>query len=134
MKRLLLVLVLAGAVVPVSSSAQQARQVNEPGMPTTARTHILNRGADEAVPVVLTNGGEVQRVTVVGTPTVSLAADTVMPTRQIRQVWEYRRLSVPGGGDPTAALNAAGTEGWEAVGTTQAGAAGALQILLKRPR
>jgi len=134
MNRLLLVLVLGGLIAPVSSSALLARQANEPGMPTVARSHILNRGAQEAIPVVIQNGGELQPVTIVGTPSVSLASDTLMLTRQMRQAWEYRRVSMPAGEDPTAALNAAGMEGWEAVGTIQAGTSGALQVLLKRPR
>jgi hypothetical protein len=123
-------------VVVVASSVLAARQApqgpNVPGMPTQARTLVVNSASDP-VPVVVASGGQVQPVTVVGTPSVLVTAESAITTRQGRQVWEYRAVLVPAGQDPAAALNAAGTEGWEAVGVTNA-AAGASQVLLKRPR
>jgi len=126
-----------GAAVAVAASSvlmagQSAQVPNVPGMPTQARTVVVN-GAHEAVPVVLAAGGQTQPITVIGTPAVTLAADSVVITRAGRQGWEYRTVAVPAGQDPAGALVAAGVEGWEAVGVT-AGAAGASQVLLKRPR
>jgi hypothetical protein len=136
MRRVVLAVVVVAAVAVVASSALAARQApqgpNVPGMPTQARTLVIN-GASDPVPVVVAAGGQVQPVTVVGTPSVLVTADSAITTRDGRQGWEYRVVAVPPGQDPTAVLNTAGTEGWEAVGVTN-GTAGASQVLLKRPR
>jgi hypothetical protein len=134
MRRVVLAVVLVAAVGASAAllTGQSAQAPNVPGMPTLARMVVIN-GASEPVPVVLADGGQVQPVTVVGTPSVLVAADSVITARNGRQGWEHRVVSVPAGEDPTAALNAAGAEGWEAIGVTNA-AAGASQVLLKRPR
>lgn len=134
MRRVVLAVVLVAAVAASAAllAGQSAQAPNVPGMPTLARMVVIN-GASEPVPVVLADGGQVQPVTVVGTPSVLVAADSVITARNGRQGWEHRVVSVPAGEDPTAALNAAGAEGWEAIGVTNA-AAGASQVLLKRPR
>jgi hypothetical protein len=64
-------------------------------------------------------------------PEVTLAPTTLL-TRQTRQIWEYRQLRVAAADDPIAGLNAAGAEGWEAVGSVSLGAA--TLWTLKRPR
>jgi hypothetical protein len=66
-------------------------------------------------------------------PNVTLAQGTTLSARAVRQAWEYRRVNVAAGQDPTAALNEAGGEGWEAV-SVSATTAGAWQVLMKRPR
>jgi hypothetical protein len=136
MRRVVLAVVVVAAVAVVASSALAARQApqgaNVPGMPTLARTVVVN-GASDPVPVVVAAGGQVQPVTVVGTPSVLVTSDSAITTRDGRQGWEYRVLAVAAGQDPTTVLNAAGTEGWEAVGVTNA-TPGASQVLMKRPR
>jgi hypothetical protein len=102
-------------------------------MPTLARMVVINRGADEAVPVVVTSGGEVQPVAVISAPAVTLAPNAVVGVQTLRQGWDYRHLVLRAGENATAALNAAGADGWEAVGVAASGVGG-LQIVLKRPR
>jgi hypothetical protein len=131
--RPLIVSVLAAGALAVALPLLVAGQTpNQPGQPTLARVHILNRDRAEAVPVKVQNTGDSLPVVLVGEPTVSLAASAVVATRSARQVWEYRRIVVGAGDDPTAALNAAGTEGWEAVSGLAAGTGATW--LLKRPR
>ena len=128
--------VLAAVVVPARSStlvAQQAPPVNQPGMPTLARMMVINRGADEAVPVVVTSGGEVQPVAVISAPAVTLAPNAVVGVQALRQAWDYRHLVLRSGENVTDALNAAGADGWEAVGVAPSGVGG-VQVVLKRPR
>ncbi len=137
MKRGMLAGGLALAVVALASAAvlagrEQAQAPNVPGMPTIARTVVVN-GAAEAVPVVLAAPGQVQPVTLVEIPSVALVEGSVVISRAGRQGWEYRSIAVDAGQDPAAALTAAGIEGWEAVGVTAA-PAGASRVLLKRPR
>jgi hypothetical protein len=138
MKRLTFaILVLMVAAVPAASSALLARQAaqvpNIPGQPTLARMLVINSGSGEAIPVVIQAGSELTPVTILGTPSVTIAADTVVGARNVRQAWEYRVVPVRPAEDPAAALNAAGVDGWEAVGML-AGTGGASQVLLKRPR
>ena len=136
MRRVVLAVVVVAAVAVVASSALAARQPpqtpNVPGMPTQGRMLVIN-GPSDPVPIVVAAGGHVQPVAVVGTPSVLVTAESAITTRTGRQTWEYRVMTAPGGQDSTAALNAAGAEGWEAVGVTSA-AAGVSQVLLKRPR
>ncbi len=135
MKRVLLAgCVLVLSVSSVSSSAQVVQSRNEPGLPTVAQTHVINRNPADAIPVRVQSGGEVQPVTIIGTPAVTFSTSTVISTRPVRHAWEYRRITVAAGQDPTSALNAEGLEGWEAVAITPTGAAGAMQVVLKRPR
>jgi hypothetical protein len=110
-----------------------AGQENLPGMPTIARTFVLNRSAQEAIPVVLHAGVDVQPVSIVGAPEVRLAAGTTVAAQAVRQRWEYRRVAFGTGEDPTSALNEAGADGWEAVGLVSAGT-DRTTVLLKRPR
>ena len=124
--------VLTLAAVTTSSSIA-AEQDNVPGRPTVARTYVLNAGAGEAIPVAVHSTGDAIPVTFVSAQTVTLADSSVVAVRQVRQNWEYRQLSVPAGQDVSAALNAAGGDGWEAL-TVSTGGGGAVTALLKRPR
>jgi hypothetical protein len=132
-----LVLGCAGLWAGVAVLAQQAPQPqqseNQPGMPTVARTMVLNRSAAEAIPVVIHAGLDVQPVSVLGVPTVTLAADAAVTSRASRQSWEYRRVLVGAEEDPTGALNEAGAQGWEAVAAVSAGPDRSA-LILKRPR
>lgn len=136
MKRsMIAIAILMGVALAVSSmlvADQQVPSPNVPGKPSLAQIFVVN-GRDEAIPVVLQPGGDVQPVTMVGTPSVSIGADSTVGARAVRQAWEYRAIAVTSGQDPSSALNVAGIEGWEAVGVI-AGANGSTQVLLKRPR
>jgi hypothetical protein len=72
------------------------------------------------------------RLLVIGTPTVMFGAASGQ-VGPVRQLWEYRNVTIPSGQDPTALLNAAGADGWEATGVT-VGAQGATLVLMKRPQ
>jgi hypothetical protein len=122
MNRLLVILtVLLAAGVAGAWPAPLAGQQNQPGLPTLAKVHILNRERAEAVPVRVMGSADVLPISVVGEPTVNLSPAAVIGTRSARQLWEYRRLSVSAAQDATAALNGAGNEGWEAVGMVTVG-------------
>lgn len=136
MKRLMLAAIVLAALIPLVSSGlkadQQSLPPNAPGMPTLARMLVIN-GSENAIPVVIQPGGDVQPVTVIGTLPVTTTAESMVGARAVRQAWEYRAIAVPSGQDPSSALNTAGVDGWEAVGV-MAGSSGSTQVLLKRPR
>ncbi len=99
-----------------------AQSTLRPGDPTQARVWIENRAPNEAVPV------EVERFAT--TPPVhisSVDASVILPSRVVRQRWEYRVGSLD-----ASALEAAGNDGWEAVGVVPS--ANGASVLLKRPR
>ncbi len=129
-------LVVAAAVLGGASfvAARQARaqEENSPGRPTIARMYILNRADSEAVPVTLRGASELVPVAITGVPKVAFESDATVATRASRQRWEYRQVPVAAGVDATVALNAAGADGWEAVGTI--GGPGATAIVMKRPK
>lgn len=135
MKPFGVVCLLAFASLPIRSSALFAQQpvVNQPGMSTVARMYVLNRGTEEAVPVVVQSGGEIQPVAVMSAPALTLAPDATVSARPARIAWEYRHLVLTAGEDVAAALNKAGMEGWEAV-SGMAATGGRVQVILKRPR
>ena len=56
-----------------------------------------------------------------------MPARRALPSRAVRQQWEYRVVPYDGG-----ALAGAGNDGWEAVGLV--GVSGTPSVLLKRPR
>jgi hypothetical protein len=104
---------------------------NEPGKMTVARFYILNKDKSEAVPVTVHSSGEVLPVSVTAMPAVTIAGSASVMARAARQTWEYRQITI--GGDAADQLNAAGLDGWEAVGSAAA-SAGRTTWLLKRPR
>lgn len=123
-------------VMATLAVAGTVAQQNAPGLPTRADVHVMNRDIADAVPVVIV--GLAARsvpvnVAVVGTPMVELTPTTVVTTRRSRQGWEYRQIVVSAGADPSPALNAAGNDGWEAVGASSTPGGGAIWIM-KRPR
>jgi hypothetical protein len=126
------VTIAAGAAVPATSAQDRTAY---PGEPTRGKVWIQNRGNAEAVPVTIWNmddGAPILRVQVSGTPTVTIGNANV-PVKAARQPWEYRAITVASGLDLTAALNAAGTDGWETTGITMPAPSGVL-VLMKRPR
>jgi hypothetical protein len=96
--------------------------------------HVLvdNRYPEQAIPVVLQQRPDPLRVQVVGTTTVRVDPTSAVGIRTVRQLWEYRTITVAAGQDPAGSLANAGLDGWEAVGF-QSGQ-GAVEVLLKRPR
>jgi len=105
-----------------------------PGEPTQAHVWVENRQMHERIPVSVREIGQdvVVRTQVASVPPITLAAGTIVPARFTPQVWEYRSVLVPTGGDPAAALRAAGAEGWETTGVMLP-ATGGSNVLLKRP-
>ena len=105
-----------------------------PGEPTQARVWVENRRMDERIPVSVREVGQdvVVRTQVASIPPIALAPGTVVSARLTPQVWEYRSVVVPTGGDPAAALRAVGADGWETTGVILP-AAGGSNVLLKRP-
>lgn len=135
MRRVWFAALLAAVIGLVASSVLLAGQQlppNVPGMPTIGRMLVVNP-SNEAVPVVLGAGGEVQPVTLVGTPSVVVSSESVVATRTTRQAWEYRLEAVKAGQETLPMLNAAGGEGWEVVGVLP-GSGGVSEVLLKRLR
>ena len=131
-RSLVIVPALVVAGLASSSTVELAGQQNQPGFPTLAQVHVLNRNRADAVPVMVLSGGDMLPVTVVGEPTVALSKTAVVATRPVRQAWEYRQLSVPASQDPAGALNTAGGDGWEALGPVVVGSN--VVWTLKRPR
>lgn len=126
---------LASSSSGLAARQSAAPQVNQPGMPTVARTYIQNRGAAEAIPVTVQPNGDVMPVTVMNLPPLTMQPSATVGTRAVRQIWDYRQMSVPNGTDVGAALSAAGADGWELVAAIPGTpAAGATQWILKRPR
>lgn len=133
MKRIVLVLAASVALGAAAGlTALAAAQQNVPGYPTIARTLVINRSAAESIPVTLRSAGDVLPVTVMGAPALTLAPATIVGVREVRQTWEYRQVRVGVNDDALPALNAAGTDGWEAVGSSSAGTV--TVWTMKRPR
>ena len=126
---------LAGLAAAVTSSVAIARQPAQrpisPGFPTEARVVVGNSQGDP-VPVVLAAAGQLQPVTVIGTPVVSIAGGSLVSTQAGSQRWQYRAIVVGAEEDPAVVLAAPGQEGWEAVAAVATGSGG-LRVLLKRP-
>jgi hypothetical protein len=125
-------LLAVGAALRATAAQDRTAQ---PGQPTQARVWIENRSAAEAIPVRIEDiAGEAPplRVQIVGTPTVANGLPNAL-IGAARQQWEYQNLSIPTGQDPTALLNRAGAEGWEATGLAVP-ADGASLVVMKRPR
>jgi hypothetical protein len=116
----------ASAAVLRDASAQEGTLT--PGQPTQARVLIGNRDRDEAVPV------SIQTVAPDVTPLrVELGPRTIVDARIVAQQWEYQILAIAAGSDATAALNAAGTNGWETTGLMLSAQQGNA-VVMKRPR
>ena len=131
MNRSLIVCGLLGVAALAGASSTFARQ-NQPGMPTLAQVHILNRDRADAIPIKVQNTGDYLPVIVVGTPSVSFAQNSIVGTLSARQVWEYRRVVVPIANDATPTLSEAGLQGWEVVHAMTVGTNGVWT--LKRPK
>jgi hypothetical protein len=131
------VYLLSGCVVLMAGVAILAAPGQDrPGQPTQARVWIENRGSGQAVPVSIENDSlnTPLRVQLTGSPAVTVGGSIVLPTRSVRQNWEYQVLTVPFGQDPTARLEPLGLQGWEATGSQFASPDGGVLLLLKRPQ
>src|SRR5262245_49707026 len=119
-----------GALLTASGGQGQDR----PGQIGQARVFIENqRSRNEAVPIVLEEVATRTPlgVQIVGTPTVTLPAATVVNARRASQRWDYRTLNVAADQDPARALTTAGADGWELAGVIP-NASGS-SLILKRP-
>jgi hypothetical protein len=121
---------MALAALGVVSVAGQGQPV--PGIPTKPSVWVENRGVEQAVPITVEGVTAPISVQVVGVPTVTISSATVLPTRPVRQVWEYRTMTVKSDGELAATLAAVGPDGWEAVGTSSFGQG--VTLIFKRPR
>jgi hypothetical protein len=122
---------LTSAAVLQDASAQEGTLT--PGQPTQARVLIDNRERNEAVPVSLETIAADVTPLPVEVRAVTVGPANVLTTRATRQQWEYRLVGIPTGGDPTAALNAAGMDAWETTGLMVTVAQGTV-VVMKRPR
>jgi hypothetical protein len=113
------------AFAGVGVLAARAQSTARPGEPTQSHVWVENRAPADAVPVVVQGSAAPLTVHVDSSSTVQTIAG--------RQTWEYRSIPLAAGAEPARALSTVGSEGWEAVGVLQSGAAGAT-VLLKRPR
>lgn len=105
------------------------------GRMSQARMLVTNKDPKtEAIPVALVNSPEALRVTLAGTPTVSVTGGVTAVTQASVQRWEYRVLTVNATTDLGGTLNALGQDGWEVSGAVVARADGGAQVILKRPR
>jgi hypothetical protein len=122
MAALLVAVAVAGAVGTLA-----AKQDAEPGKPTTARFYVLNKTAEEAVPVK-----PVAPIAVEFAPSAVAALERLMTP-----LWEYREITVdpqpePRGSTLGQLLNLTGSQGWEVCGVVTA-ADGKQVVLMKRP-
>ena len=124
---------LSGIALTAGAVMLAAPGQDRPGQPTQARVWVENRGRNEAVPIILQDVATGPLgVHVVGTPTVAIAPASIVQARFVRQLWEYRTVSVQPGQDVVKVLAGAGTEGWEV--TLQMPDQSGTVLLLKRPR
>ena len=125
--------VLLGCAVVAGSAGLAAPTQSRPGEPTQAKVWVQNHGRSEAVPISLQ---EIAidapiRVQISGTPGVAITAPTVFDARQLRQTWEYHKISMAPDDDPTPELMRLGRDGWETA--LQWASARGVTIILKRP-
>lgn len=87
-----------------------------PGELTKGQMYIENRGADQAIPVVVHD----------------IAMTAPVRVRTSRQNWEYRTVSITLGDDAARVLTLHGQDGWETTGI-QVTDGTRILVLLKRP-
>lgn len=126
-KRFLAAVFLVAAAVAGAVGALAAQQDAEPGKPTTARFYVLNKTAEEAVPMKA-----VAPIAVELGPSAVAALERLMTP-----LWEYREITVdpqsgPRGSTLGQLLNLTGSQGWEVCGVVT-GADGKQVVLMKRP-
>lgn len=94
------------------------------GQMTEAHVWIDNRGVEQAIPV------DLRDVNLERPLPVRVVADP--QARAVRELWEYRTVTLALNDDALTQLNILGGEGWEAVGVFPS--APRATILFKRPR
>jgi hypothetical protein len=129
MRRTVIFVAGACALAAVGTTILAAPGQDRPGQLTQARTLIDNRGRGQAIPVSIENESldRPLRVQVVESP-------AALPTRAVRQGWEYQTVRVPFGQDPTATLAPLGLQGWEATGNQFGNPDGSALLLMRRPQ
>jgi hypothetical protein len=130
-------------VVGIAGHGIVAAPQQRPGEETRARVWVQNRDHSERIPVSIrevapdlvlrTQLTNLPPVQIAGTPAITLAPGTVVPTRRVAHAWEYRSILVPTGADPVSLLQPPGLEGWELTGA-QLPAPGGSRLVLRRPR
>jgi hypothetical protein len=123
------------AGVFVAAAAVAAPGQDRPGQMTQARVFIENRGVGQAIPVSL-EGESLSapiRVQVTGSPAVTIGGSIALPTRAVRQNWEYQAVRVPAGQDVAAALLPLGRDGWELTSAQMSANDSTTLLMLKRP-
>jgi len=133
MRRTVIVVAGACALAAVGTTILAAPGQDRPGQLTQARMFVENRGSDQAVPVSIENNSlnTPISVQVAGSPPVTIGGSIVLPTRAVRQAWEYQAIRILFGQDPTAMLAPFGLQGWEVTGQLPSADGGTL-LLLKR--
>jgi hypothetical protein len=135
MGRTLVYFLSCAAIAIASAAAVAAPGQDRPGQPTQARVFIENRAnSGQAIPVSLERESldAPIRVQVTGSPAVTIGGSIALPTRAVRQNWEYQTVTVPAGQDPAAVLAPLGRDAWEATAQLATGD-GSTRLLLKRP-
>jgi hypothetical protein len=123
----------AGSARSFANAPQVPGTVPQPGM-APARVWINNQKREEAIPVTIVYADPsdvAMPVKIQGAAAVTVNGPVA--TTRNRQAWEYRVVSAASDQELAAAMNSAGSDGWEAVGvTSQPGAK--ITAVLKRPR
>jgi hypothetical protein len=135
--RLAVVLATLSGIAVAAGGAMLAApgQQDRPGQIGRNGVWVENRGRNEAVPVAIQDvvTSTPIGVQLIGTPTVAIAAVSVVQARLVRQAWEYRTINIGTGQDASAVLSTAGADGWEATGVQLTAPLGTT-VVLKRPR
>jgi hypothetical protein len=139
-------LITVAALVATASTITLARQQTPSGPPsagsqTTARFYVLNKGAREAVPMVITGVDDTLPPFSVSVAnkglnvTVDNKVSVTGAVTQATQNWEYSQVTVRDEDAPIAAqlLNREGVHGWETTGVSFRSGLSTV-ILLKRAR
>lgn len=123
------------AIFSIGSTLVAAPEQGRPGELSPAYVWVQNRGPEQAVPVILQGTDSATPLRVLVTGTTPTRVENVVSTQRVRQVWEYRELTIVAGGDLARELNEAGAEGWEATAVHESVTPrGARVVLVKRPR
>ena len=126
---------LGGIVLTGGAMLAAPGQLDRPGQISQAKVWVENRGRNEAVPVAIQDiiTSTPIGVQVVGTPTVTIAPASIVQARLVRQVWDYRTITIPTGADAARVLSTAGADGWETTGIVLSNQDDS-PLVLKRPR
>jgi hypothetical protein len=128
---------LVATIAAGSAVAAAPGQTARPGELTKGETWVLNRTRDEAISVAVrefSTDEPVHMYVTNGDP--NGRTPTPLRVQVAASAWTYRTERIPmTTGDPVAALNALGAQGWETTGTAWPVDGGSTMVfLLKRAR